>query len=221
MPTDVVISVKRVALLALALVASALAACSTGPEGRASIVPFEMYKRGDGRDPIVCSDLNSVQECASSGREASFIDCSDDRFACVLGASGVLATPKVGVIERQEYSVFGANLKVERCLGGGTSCETAVITSRCADPEICSCRYSSVNTVTTFYFSPDMGITAFNTVDHDSIAELGGDAKYLADVLPVVTYVLVAQEGFLKAPLALRRVEFQKTCGGPVDSIAR
>ena len=63
---------------------------------------------------------------------------------------------------------------------------------------------------TTFYYRRDVGVTAFFTVA--DTAHIGVDADMLADALPLLTYVLVAEKGFLSAPLSLRRATMKTNC---------
>jgi hypothetical protein len=171
----------------------------------------DMYKRGDGRETISCR-IGSPGDCGSRelGPELLYSDCSDEQFLCLMSTADVLAVPKAGLKPGQEYSVFGAKLAVERCFGDQATCEVAVISSRCADAEICTCRSSLKGRTTRFYYSRELGVTAFYTVAGD--ARVGMDAAMLADALPLLTYVLVAEKGFLNAPLSLRRASIKAGC---------
>jgi hypothetical protein len=141
-----------------------------------------------------------------------FYDCSDQQFECVFNAVGadVLAIPRAGLSLGQHYSAFGADLTVERCFGDQASCEMALIRSECADTRGCSCPAAEHRRTTKFYFSRDLGITSFYTTS--DLSSIGVDAKLLADALPLLTYVLVAEKGFLRAPMALRKATLSTSC---------
>jgi hypothetical protein len=127
-----------------------------------------------------------------------------------MSTADVLAVPKAGLTQGQRYLVFGTNLEVERCFGDQATCEVAVISSRCADAGICKCRSDIPNRVTTFYYSRDLGVTAFFT--KGDVENLGVDTDTLMDALPLLTYVLVGKEGFLKMPLGLPRAKLKTVC---------
>ena len=138
------------------------------------------------------------------GPELLYFDCSDEQFNCLMSTADVLAVPKAGLKMGQKYSVFGTNLTVERCFRDEATCEIAVhyfALCRCSKSAAAVPR-ETPGRVTTFYYSRDLGVTAFYTVADTS--DIGVDAGRLADALPLLTFVLVAEKGFLRAPLVLR-----------------
>lgn len=172
-------------------------------------VPGLMYIRGDGRAGIMCS-LSSPTECGDLDTfgmtEQIFLDCSDEEFQCLFNRADVLAIPRSGLVEGQEYTAFGANLTVERCFGEEGSCEIAMIKSKCKDSQTCSCRSEVLNRTTTFYFSNELGVTAFYTVGaHPFEIDPQRATQLVTDSIPLLTYVLVAEKGFLRTDLPLRR----------------
>jgi hypothetical protein len=69
----------------------------------------------------------------------------------------------------------------------------------------------------TFYFSRERGVTAFfpeATGTADDLARQGADASELDDEIPLRTFVLVAEKGFLRAPLNLRISKLRTNCEG-------
>jgi hypothetical protein len=169
--------------------------------------PGVMYVRGDGREAIECGIGSVPTECGSveiSGvAEQMYLDCSDEQFECLFNTADVLAIPKAGLTQGQKYTAFGANLTVERCFMDQDSCEVALIRSECGDAQTCSCRSAVPGRTTTFYFSRELGVTAFYTIAEP--AAVGVDSKMLTDAIPLLTYVLVAEKGFLRAALSLPR----------------
>jgi hypothetical protein len=177
-----------------------------------SIKSGVMYRSGDGQDAIQCQGGHVPKICGSVGFTAKqiYFDCSDPQFECLLNAAGadVLAIPRAGLSLGQNYSAFGANLTVERCFGEQASCEMALIRSECT--RTCSCRSAVRGRTTKFYFSRELGVTAFYTTS--DVSSLGVDSKMLADTIPLMTYVLVAEKGFLRTPLALRKATADFNC---------
>jgi hypothetical protein len=173
-----------------------------------------IYRQGDGKDAIQCQGGNVPRMCGSVGftTKQIYFDCSDQQFECVFNAAGadVLAIPRGGLNLGQHYSAFGANLTVERCFGDQIACEMALITSECADTSNCGCRSEVRGRRTKFYFSQELGVTTFYTTS--DLSSLGVDAKLLADAIPLMTYVLVADKGFLRAPMALRKATLSSIC---------
>lgn len=192
-------------LLVAGVKMSAFAGESEGPM-------VDMYRRGDGRDAIACRSIEPRDICGSSdlGSEIMYSDCTDGEFDCIVSTADVFAVPKAGLTLGQEYTAFGAKLKVQRCFGDEVSCEIAMISSKCATPEICHCRSPSFPRTTTFYYSRARGVTAFYTI-RDDLGEMGIDPEMVRDGVPLITYVLVASEGFLRAALSLPRAELM-TC---------
>lgn len=173
-----------------------------------TLVSGVTYKRGDG-ETIDCAHSQRVYACGS--RNAPFFiyfDCSDEQFECVFDTSNVLAIPKAGPTLGQQYSVYGAKLTVERCQH---ACKEALISSRCLEGLTCSCRGGISDTTTYFYFSREIGVTAFYFVP-DVSAEPERDVKTLLQLVPLQTFVLVSEQGFLRAPLALGRMPLKTNC---------
>jgi hypothetical protein len=177
-----------------------------------SIKAGVIYRRGDGREAIQCQGGRVPSMCGSVeiNAEQIYYDCSDERFECLFNAADVLAIPKTGLTLGQQYAVFGANLTVERCFGNQASCEVALIKSECTDARTCSCRSSVRGRTMKFYFSRELGVTTFYTTSDVSL--IGVDSKMLEDTIPLMTYVLVAEKGFLRTPLALRRATSDTNC---------
>jgi hypothetical protein len=168
------------------------------------------YKSGDG-ETIDCAHSRRVYACGSrSAPLFIYFDCSDEQFECVFDTSNVLAIPKAGLTLGQQYSVYGAKLTVERCQH---ACKEALISSRCVEGLTCSCRGGGgISDITTFfYFSRDIGVAAFYFVP-DVSPEPGRDAKTLLELVPLQTFVLVSEQGFLRAPLALGRTPLKTNC---------
>src|SRR5258708_263286 len=168
-----------------------------------SITYGVMYRRGDGQDAIQCQGGHVPKICGSLGITGKqiYFDCSDVEFECLFNATDVLAIPKAGFALGQRYSAFGANLTVERCFGDQASCEVALIKSECADARICSCRSEVRGRALKFYFSRELGVTAFYTTT--DLSSIGVDSKLFEDAIPLLTYVLGVEKGFLRAPLSL------------------
>jgi hypothetical protein len=173
--------------------------------------PGTMYIRGDARGVIECSGGAAPRECGSveiSGVPGEiYLDCSDAQFECLFNGN-VLAIPKTGGLTLgQKYSAFGASLTVEQCFLNLDPCELAMIESECAAPRTCGCRSGSR---AVFYFSRERGITAFYRIA-DPPSGMGeppkgiDPKKLMTDAIPLLTYVLVAEKGFLRTPLSLRR----------------
>lgn len=178
---------------------------------------LRLYKMGDGRDAIGCSTSPDGDLCATSiWPRLSFKDCSDEQYACVFDNYNVVAVPRDTLMAGQSYTVFGAALTVERCFGNNESCETAMISSTCFDDAVCSCRRAEVGkTKVTFYYSRDLGVTAFYTAAAGTAHELGkagANIDELNDAIPLRTFVLVAEKGFLRAPLSVRAAKLVKDC---------
>lgn len=170
-------------------------------QGRDGVI----YKRGDGRAIVECRGSPVPNQCASLDKsgvtDQVYLDCSNDQFECLFNTSDVLAIPKAGLASGQKYTVFGANLTVERCFGDQGACEIAVIRSECADAQICTCRSAVPGRILTFYYSHDFGVTAFYAIARPTEVRL--DSSTLSDAIPLLTYTLVAEKGFLQAPSSL------------------
>lgn len=175
--------------------------------------PGTVYTRGDARAVIECGGGSVPSECGSvdsSGlTDQVYFDCSDEEFECLFNSSDVLAVPKAGLTLGKKYSAFHANLTVEQCFDDQATCAIAMIRSECTDAQVCGCRSAVKGRKTIFYFSRELGVTAFYTVGEPPT---GVDSKMLADSVPLLTYVLVAKEGFLRAPLSLRRATSATNC---------
>lgn len=171
-----------------------------------------MYRRGDGLEAIQCQGSHVPRMCGSAEitSEQIYSDCSDEQFECLFNATDVLAIPRAGLESGQKYTVFGANLLVERCFGDQASCEIALIRSECGDTQTCRCRSTVRGRTMRFYFSRELGVTTFYATGE--IAAIGIDSKMLTDAIPLMTYVLVAEKGFLRAPLALPRATLDTNC---------
>ncbi|MEJ0037663.1 MAG: hypothetical protein WDO68_16585 [Gammaproteobacteria bacterium] len=171
-----------------------------------------MYKRGDGRDAIQCHAGPVPSDCGPvNPLEMPIIfDCSDEQFECVFNSADVMAVPRAGLTLGQKYTAFGANLTVEQCIGAEGSCEIAVIRSECADAQICSCRSPFPGRTTAFSFSREKGILTFHSVVDPAAAGL--DPKVLPDVIPLLTYFLVAKKGFFRTPVALEKATLVTDC---------
>lgn len=171
-----------------------------------------MYKRGDGREVIQCQGGPVPRVCGTLEitAEQIYSDCSDEQFECLFNAADVLAIPRAGLSLGQKYTAFGANLTVERCFGDQASCAIALIKSECADAQTCSCRSAVPGRRTNFYFSRELGVTTFYTIGEP--AAIGVDSKMLSDGIPLLTYVLVAEKGFLRAPLSLPKAALGTNC---------
>jgi hypothetical protein len=170
-----------------------------------------MYRLGDGEGAIQCQG-GKVSRLCGSGGIAGFVysDCSNIEFDCVFDGTNVIAIPRIGYKLGQLYRSYGADLKVERCFGDQPSCEVAMIKSKCVDAEICSCRSAAPGQVLTFYYTRTRGVTAFYaTADAPAI---GVDLNLFHDALPLLTYTLSAEEGFLRKPLALRKASLNLRC---------
>lgn len=171
-----------------------------------------LYMRGDANEAIECynGSRNVAAECGSlpvSGFTGLiFWDCSDSQFECLYDG-GVLAVPRTDLAIGQKYTVFGALLTVERCFSDQAPCDTAMISSECVFGATCRCRFGQT---TVFYYSRERGITAFYQIGS---APVPVDPKFVADAIPLNTYVLIAKHGFLRVPLALRKATSEDYCG--------
>jgi hypothetical protein len=58
-----------------------------------------------------------------------------------------------------------------------------------------------------FYFSRELGVTTFYTTG--DFGAIGVDSKMLADAIPLMTYSLVAEKGFLRAPFGTPKSDFR------------
>lgn len=175
-------------------------------------LPGVLYVRGDGSAVIQCQGGSRPTTCGelndAGGGSLLYLDCSDARFECLYDTSDVLAVPKAGLAPGQRYTAFGAEFVVDRCFGDQPSCEIALIRSTCTDASTCRCRPSGPNRSLTFYYSRERGITSFYPIGLPEVP--GVDAQLRADAAPLLTYVLVAERGFLRAPLALRPAESRR-----------
>jgi hypothetical protein len=194
-------------LMPLLLMALVMACTSVDSEARKAenSIKAALYKRGDGGEIIACRRVSNTDICISQEFPTPiFFDCSNALFDCVASPADVLAVPKVGISVGQHFFFFGASFSVERCFGEGKSCSLAMISSVCSDPVQCKCRSSLPGRRTIFYFSGIYGVTAFYSVG-DIPPGSGIDPKWISDAIPLMTYSLVADKGFLRAPLVLER----------------
>jgi len=201
----------------IALSASLLACAGSEPYDQrlvGTITHGLMYMRGDGLEAIQCQGGNVPTMCGSVEimGEQIFSDCSDEQYECIFNTADVFAIPRAGLTPGQDYRVFGAKLRVERCFGEKGGCEVAMIKSECADEQTCSCRSAVRGRTTTYYFSQELGITTFYSIG--DATSLGVDSKMLADAVPLVTFVLTADKGFLRTPLALPKIAQTIGCRG-------
>lgn len=175
--------------------------------------PF--YQRGDGGETVECQGLPVRNMCGSEKAPSLiYYDCSDGKFNCVFDTHNVIAVPKAGLALGQRYSSFGADLIVERCFGLEGRCDIALVTSTCAVNSVCECRFMEGDPSSiTFVYSREKGVTAFYTLrDAKELSKLGVDAELVVDTLPLLTFVLVAEEGLLKAELSLTRAVLRTQC---------
>jgi hypothetical protein len=199
------------------IVAALLASSVASPSDERSQFPRSqhgvIYIRGDGRSHLQCQGGKTPSMCGSieSTGQQTYYDCSDEQFDCVFDGVNVFAVPKAGFSVGQTYRVFGAVLSVKRCYRDQALCDTAVVTSECAEKQICRCRSSLKAAKATFYFSREFGIVNFHSTAQ--LSDIGVDAEMQADAVPLLTYVLVAEKGFLRIPLALPRATLRTKCG--------
>jgi hypothetical protein len=175
---------------------------------------WDMYKAG-GRSTIQCQGLGIARLCGSMPSTTyMYFDCSNEQFECLFNSRDVLAIPRAGLSPGQTYSVFGATLKVERCFEARSGCQIFMISSTCSSDSDCEC--GPVKRRTIIYYTPDRGVIAFYTVSDDpALSEMNVDAATLRDAIPILTFVLVAPEGFLKMPTALEKLAQNPTCQAP------
>jgi hypothetical protein len=210
----------RALSIALVMTLSGCMGNSPLPDSRANFTRLEIYSRGDGLDAIGCSLDPDLDACVSSDwRGYVFRDCSNEEFACVFDGFNVMAVPKHRLVPKQSYTVFGSVLTVDRCFGEQAQCEQALISSVCADEGVCSCRRAGIGkTRAKFFYSHELGITAFYAESAGSsadIARIGTDESELKDAIPLRTYVLGADKGFLRRPLKMRTAKLKTGCESP------
>jgi len=203
----------KISLCIAAFVALAGCASASFPPSAPSRV--DLYRRGDGGESIVCMRAPDRDVCASSDQLGNqFSDCSDADFECVFDYYNVFAVPKKGVALGQEFEVFGAALKVERCFGEANQCEMAMISSHCAAGAECACRVTDVGeTRGVFYYSKEEGITAFyTTLPKDQHVGSGAETAASDDAIPLRIYVLAAESGFLRERWNIRAAKTRARC---------
>lgn len=175
-----------------------------------------LYQRGDGRESVRCVRAPDRDVCASNDQLGHlYSDCSIAEFDCVFDSYNVFAVPKQGLVQGQEYEVFGARLKVERCFGDSNGCSVAMISSACASDATCSCRLAKIGrTRAIFYYSSDLGITAFYTTFSEGPMDQAQTAIHakLHDAIPLRTYVLMTGPGFLREHWNIRPARFKTQC---------
>jgi hypothetical protein len=199
-----------------------LASCVNGPIDERNQYPKGeygvIYKRGDRQSEIQCQGGKIPSMCGSieATGQQTYYDCSERQFDCVFDGINVFAAPTSGFSAGQQFHVFGAILSVKRCFGDQATCDIAVVTSACAEARICRCRSPGNGAKATFYFSREFGIVNFNSTA--DLSDLGVDAAMKADAVPLLTYVLVADKGFLRMPLALPKVTRRTNCSEPTKS---
>jgi hypothetical protein len=176
----------------------------------------DLYHRGDGQDLIKCMRTPDRDVCASDDELGyQFSDCSSDEFDCVFDYYNVFAVPKQGLVPGQEFNAFGARLTVERCFGDTSRCSVAMISSTCASDAVCSCRIAEIGkTRAIFYYSSELGITAFYTTAPENQKKQPQPAidAELDDAIPLRMYVLTTGPGFLREHWKIRAAKFQTQC---------
>ena len=206
-PVDIPMSAKAWLIILMLCV---LGCTREKPDGNETIqiqdLAGVLYKRGDGRDAIQCHAGSVPRDCGPVNMlEMPIIfDCSDKQFECLYNSADVIAVPRAGLALGQKYSVFGANLTVEQCIGDEGACQIALIKSECADAQSCSCRSVAPGRTMRFSFSGERGVLTFYSAVDPAAAGMG--PKVLPDVIPLLTYFLVAEKGFFRTPLALEKL---------------
>jgi hypothetical protein len=178
-------------------------------------VPVVVYDRGDKEDAISCSHGDGRDYCMSKDSIGfSFSDCSDDKYNCVFDRFNVFAVPKQSLKKGLTFEVFGATLTVERCFGDSETCDLAMISSVCANDAVCSCRLiGTERSRSVFYFSSRYGITTFFTAIVESDTQVPRvAAEEIRDEIPLRTYVLAGESGFLREHWNLKTAKLMSEC---------
>jgi hypothetical protein len=177
-----------------------------------------IYRLGNGEDDIHCMlmpELPDSDICAThQWMSTLYKDCSDAEFDCIFDDYNVMAVPRRTLVAGETYRAFGATLTVERCFDE-RECKIAMITSTCADAAVCSCRRADVGqTKVVFYSSAERGVTAFysTAVSLADAAKIGLDEAMLEDSIPLRTFVLQADKGFLRMPVDMRPARLRTDC---------
>jgi len=198
-----------------------LAAAAVGFASQGNIEKHDvaLYQQGSAEDGVGCNRSPGGALCGTRRwPQQSFKDCSDAQFRCVFDEFNVMAVPKSGdsLHEGQVFTVFGATLTVQRCLAEQGNCDVAMISSTCADDAVCSCRRPDIGkSRIVFFYARERGVTAFysdiaaSAVD---LAMLDVASAELNDAIPLRTFVLVANEGFLNSPFPEKGAKLVRNC---------
>lgn len=198
----------------LVAVAMFIAGCANGPTAAPTeqFATWVVYKRGDSGERVECQGFGVAELCGVTlGPLPTYSDCSDEQFLCLFDSASVFAIPRANLSLGQKFTVFGADLVVDQCFGGEDSCEVALISSKCLDLRTCGC-WSGTEGTHHFYFVKDVGVTVFYSLREKGAGEGGEDAKALRNAIPLGSYYLVAERGFLVMPMALPRAAPRASC---------
>ncbi len=190
-------------------------------QGSANIPSRDIYRSVDGGSFIPCSvDENAHGRCGERlyrrpldpeyetgvpGMEDGWGDCSDAETLCIGNRSYLLAVPRNGIREGLVYRTHGSQLSVVRCLPRvfqATECDTALISSKCEDR--CECWNDWVHFEILFYYSREVGVTAFFLFTPS--------AEGLSQADPGHSWALIAESGFLKDEYRLPPFGDHKPC---------
>lgn len=207
--------------ITLALLLWLLAACTSMsgeaplPSAATGRIEVDLYRAVNGETYIRCSGMSALTDCGERlygnpesdehdllppSLEGEWANCSTSEVFCILNYRSVMAVPKSDLRAGLIYKVHGAELTVEKCFRALMSevpapCGVALISTRCVDD--CDClEESEKNGGVLFYYARSFGITAFFTTR---------DIKDMRESRSENTWMLVADEGFLKAPLSLKQ----------------
>lgn len=139
------------------------------------------------------------------------IDCSDRIYRCLRSHGLVFAVPRKGIRRHSEFTVLGANLKLEACYRAeGDRCQTALMSTSCRYVEWSNqdgfCRHARPEGdpepeefayVWYFLYNEDAGITAYG--GDRNIRTKPGTEKEMRDM--AIWRVLIGDRGIL-APLS-------------------
>lgn len=100
--------------------------------------------------------------------------CSDAMYRCIYAVFRVFAVPRAGLTSTSEYSIGGAEFRVEYCLRGDDNrCQVALISSDCqqhsgtdACEQVAGGRQRSAapGPVLYFIYNDDFGVTSYGSV---------------------------------------------------------
>lgn len=201
----------------------ALLGCSPASvdQEKSAQVRSDIYRSIDGRSFIPCYTRDGQAECGERlfrrpvsdsfetgipAEESDWYDCGDQDFACVANPGYLMAVPKNGELKvGQVFKVRGSELVVRQCfpffLDMDATCDTALISSRCADS--CGCFDGFFEFEVVFYYSKSVGISAFFLVPQ---------SKDLAAARVDRSWALIAESGFLKADFHLAPMNNRDPC---------